>query len=357
MEQNLILVINPGSTSTKIAVFEADKQIFAKTLRHTPEELAPFNQIADQFQFRKEIILKEVQDAGIDLQKILIVMGRGGLCKPIPSGVYEVDANLLADLRVGVMGQHASNLGGLIADNIAKGITNARAFIADPVVVDELDEIARISGHPEIERNSIFHALNQKIIAKTYAKQIGKAYEELNLIVAHLGGGVSVGIHKQGRVVDTNNGLIGEGPLTPERTGGLPAMPLVELCFSGKYSKDEILKMIAGKGGYTAYLNTNDAREVEKAAENGDKKAIFIQDAFIYQVAKEICAMSAVVFGKVDAILVTGGMAYSKYITAEIEKRTKHIADNVVFPGEDEMLALAKNALGIIDHSVEVRKY
>ncbi|MDR2511022.1 MAG: butyrate kinase [Bacteroidales bacterium] len=352
----LALIINPGSTSTKIAVYQDRKQIFTKTLRHSPEELKLFPTIASQFEFRKNIILSELKGTNINITDFQITMGRGGLCKPIPSGVYEVNEALKNDLKIGVMGQHASNLGGLIADDIAKGIPNAKAYIADPVVVDELDDIARISGLKEIKRVSIFHALNQKIIAKKYAAEIHRPYESLNLIAAHLGGGVSVGIHKNGRVVETNNGLLGEGPLTPERSGGLPAMPLVELCFSGNYSKDEILKLIAGKGGFASYFGTNDAREAERMSET-DPKAKLIFDAFIYQTTKEIGAMATVVAGKVDAILLTGGMAYSQYVTEEITKRVSFIAKVKVYPGEDEMEALAENAFGILDGSIEAKRY
>ncbi|GHV34087.1 putative butyrate kinase [Bacteroidia bacterium] len=352
----LALIINPGSTSTKIAVYQDRKQIFIKTLRHLPEELKPYPTIASQFEFRKNIILSELKEANINIADFQIIMGRGGLCKPIPSGVYEVNEALKNDLKLGVMGQHASNLGGLIADDIAKGIPNAKAYIADPVVVDELDDIARISGLKEIKRVSIFHALNQKIIAKKYATEINRPYESLSIIVAHLGGGVSVGIHKNGRVVDTNNGLLGEGPFTPERSGGLPAMPLVELCFSGDYSKDEILKLIAGKGGFASYFGTNDAREVEEMSKT-DPKAKLIFDAFIYQTTKEIGAMATVVAGKVDAILLTGGMAYSKYVVEEITKHVSFISKVKAYPGEDEMEALAENAFGLLDGSIEAKNY
>ncbi|MFZ4741156.1 MAG: butyrate kinase [Bacteroidales bacterium] len=354
---NRILAINPGSTSTKIAVFEGSKQIFLKNIKHSSEEISKFDKITDQYEFRKNIILEELKNASIEIDSLQVIVGRGGLVKPIPSGVYEVNEALIADLKVGVLGQHASNLGGLIANDIAKSISGARAFIADPVVVDEFHDLARISGHPLFERQSIFHALNQKAIARTYAKSQNRKYEDINLIVAHLGGGISVGAHQKGKVIDVNQALDGEGPFSPERSGTLPAGALVKLCFNKKYSFVEILRMITGQGGYVAYLGTNDAYEVEKAAQAGDAKAQLIQDAMAYQVAKEIGAMSTVLMGKVDAILLTGGIAYGKPIVDAIVKRVAHLAPVQVYPGEDEMQALAMNGLMVINNEVEVKKY
>jgi butyrate kinase len=354
---NRILAINPGSTSTKIAVFEGSKQIFLKNIKHSSDEISKFDKITDQYEFRKNIILEELKNASIEIDSLQVIVGRGGLVKPIPSGVYEVNEALIADLKVGVLGQHASNLGGLIANDIAKSISGARAFIADPVVVDEFHDLARISGHPLFERQSIFHALNQKAIARTYAKSQNKKYEDINLIVAHLGGGISVGAHQKGKVIDVNQALDGEGPFSPERSGTLPAGALVKLCFNKKYSFVEILRMITGQGGYVAYLGTNDAYEVEKAAQAGDAKAQLIQDAMAYQVAKEIGAMSTVLMGKVDAILLTGGIAYGKPIVDAIVKRVAHLAPVQVYPGEDEMQALAMNGLMVINNEVEVKKY
>jgi len=354
---NFILAINPGSTSTKIAVFENSKQVFLKNIKHTSEELAPFSKISEQYEFRKKIILKELIDANIDINLIKVVVGRGGLVKPIPSGVYTVNERLKEDLKIGILGEHASNLGGLIADDIAHSINNAQAYIADPVVVDELEPLARISGHPEFERISIFHALNQKAIARTHAKQVGQKYEEMNLIVAHLGGGISVGAHKQGRVIDVNQALDGEGPFSPERSGTLPVGALAKLCFSGKYTLSEIKKMITGQGGFVAYLGTNDAYEVEKNAEAGDEKAKLIQDAMAYQVAKEIGSMSTVLSGQVDAILLTGGIAYGKPFVNEVKKRVSHLAEVFVYPGEDEMKALAMNGLMVLEGEVEPLVY
>ncbi|MFZ4399900.1 MAG: butyrate kinase [Bacteroidales bacterium] len=352
-----ILAINPGSTSTKIAVFENSKQIFLKNIKHSSEEIGIFNKITDQYEFRKNIILDELRNANIEIDTIQVIVGRGGLVKPIPSGVYEVNDALIADLKVGILGQHASNLGGLIANDIARTIPGARAFIADPVVVDELHDLARISGHPLFERQSIFHALNQKAIARTHAKSQNRNYEDMNLIVAHMGGGISVGAHLKGKVIDVNQALDGEGPFSPERSGTLPVGALVKLCFSNKYSFVEIAKMITGQGGYVAYLGTNDAYKVEMAANEGDEKAKLIQDAMAYQVAKEIGAMSTVLMGEVDAILLTGGIAYGKPFVDKVIKRVTHIAPVQVYPGEDEMQALAMNGLMVINNEVTVKEY
>ena len=357
MDRELLLAINPGSTSTKIAVFKSTKEVFLKNIKHSCEDLARFTKITDQYEFRKAIILKELEDAGIKISNIVVVVGRGGLVKPIPSGVYEINDALIADLKVGVLGQHASNLGGLIAHDIAHSLPSARALIADPVVVDELEPIARISGHPFFERISVFHALNQKAIARQHAKSTSRHYEELNLIIAHLGGGVSVGAHCKGRVVDVNQALDGEGPFSPERSGTLPVGALVKLCFSGQYTEEEIKKMITGKGGYVAYMGTNDAYEVEKRGKAGDEKALLIQNAMAYQVAKEIGAMATVLKGEVDAILLTGGIAYGKPFVEAVSERVKHLGPVFVYPGEDEMRALAMNGLMVYNGEVEPRVY
>lgn len=353
----LILAINPGSTSTKIAVYNNTSQVFIKNIKHSNEELAPYEKIADQFEFRRDIILQELKTLEISLSDIVVVVGRGGLVKPIPSGVYAINENLKKDLKKGVLGEHASNLGGLIASEIADSIPNTNAYIVDPVVVDEMDDVARISGHPQFERISIFHALNQKAIARTYAKQHQANYEDLNLIVAHMGGGISVGAHRKGKVVDVNQALNGDGPFSPERSGGLPVGELAKLCFSGDYTYAEVKAMITGKGGYVAYFDTNDAYKVETAAKDGDKKAELVQDAMAYQVAKEIGSMSTVLEGKVDAILLTGGIAYGKPIVDAISLRVKHLAPVFVYPGEDEMKALAMNGLRVINQEAEVLDY
>ncbi len=353
----LILAINPGSTSTKIAVYRSTDKIFLKSINHSAEDLKSYNTIADQFEFRMRIIMDELHQAQIETDHITIVMGRGGLVKPIPSGVYSVNEALIRDLKIGIMGQHASNLGGLIAAEICKELPAARAYIVDPVVVDEFEEIARISGHPAFVRRSIFHALNQKAIARNHAKSHHLEYEDLNLIVAHMGGGISVGAHKKGRVIDVNQALDGDGPFSPERSGSLPMGSVVEACFSGQYSKDEIKKMIVGKGGYMAYLNTNDAYAVEMAAKNGDAQAALIQEAMAYQVAKEIGAMSTVLEGDVSAILLTGGIAYGKPFIDLLTRRIQHIARIFVYPGEDEMKALAMNGLRVLTSEAQILNY
>lgn len=353
----LILAINPGSTSTKIAVYRNTEKVFIKNIKHDTADLDKFESITDQYNFRKEIIVSELKHAQIDLENISIVMGRGGLVKPIPSGVYAINDALVEDLKRGVQGQHASNLGGLIAKDIADSLRAAEAYIVDPVVVDELDDIARISGHPEFKRRSIFHALNQKAIARNHAKTHNVDYEELNLIVAHMGGGISVGAHKQGRVVDVNQALDGDGPFSPERSGTLPVGALAEVCFSGDYTLGEVKKMITGQGGYTAYLDTNDAYEVEMAAKSGDEKAALLQDAMAYQVAKEIGAMSTVLEGRVDGILLTGGIAYGKPFIDLLTRRIMHLGRIFIYPGEDEMKALAMNGLRVLKGEAEVRVY
>lgn len=357
MEDYKILAINPGSTSTKIAVYKNNKSVFLKNIKHSADELKGFAKIADQFEYRKEIILKELKEADISIDKISAVVGRGGLIKPIESGVYEVNERMKEDTINCVMGEHASNLGALIADDIAKSIPNARAYIADPVVVDELEDVARIAGHPKFKRVSIFHALNQKAIARIYAKSIDKKYEELNLIVAHLGGGISVGAHKLGRVIDVNNALDGDGPFSPERSGTLPSHQLAKLCFSGEYTYEQVKKMITGQGGLVALAGTNDAYEVEMKAKAGDANAKLIQDAMAYNIAKWIGASAAVLKGKVDAILLTGGIAHNPDIVDYIKEMVGFIANVVVYPGEDEMQALAMNGLMVLRGEVEPKIY
>jgi butyrate kinase len=357
MKQDLILTINPGSTSTKIGVFRGTERMMEKTIRHSAEELSPFKKITDQYNYRKETIIRALQEAEIDLSSICIVMGRGGLIKPVPSGVFEVNDRMEEDLRAGLMGEHASNLGGLIARDIAKMIPGARAFIADPVVVDEMEDVARVAGHPAFQRYSIWHALNQKAIARLHGEKIQKPYEELSLIVVHLGGGISVGAHYKGRVIDVNQALDGDGPFSPERSGSLPVGPLAKLCFSGKYTYEEVKKMITGKGGYVAYLGTNNAQEVEERVQQGDGQACLIRNALVYQVAKEIGAMSTVLKGEVDGILITGGIAYSETFTRDLSERIKHLGPVFIYPGEDELRALAYNGLRVLEGKAKVQEY
>ncbi|ADL53344.1 butyrate kinase [Clostridium cellulovorans] len=351
-----MLMINPGSTSTKIAVFEDEKEIFTETLRHSSEEIGKYNSVIAQKDFRKEVILDVLKQKDFDVKDLDAVVGRGGLLKPISGGTYEVNEPMLKDLQVSVNGEHASNLGALLANEIAKEIS-VKAFIVDPVVVDELDDVARLSGLPELPRKSIFHALNQKAVAKRYAKETGKKYEDLNLIVCHMGGGVSVGAHKNGRIVEVNNALDGEGAFSPERSGTVPAGDLVRMCFSGKYTKEEILKKLTGKGGFVAYCNSNDARDVIASAAAGDANAQLAFDAMRYQISKDIGACAAVLDGKVETIIITGGIAYNQDTINYISNKTSWIAPITVYPGEDEMLALAQGALRVLNGEEEAKVY
>lgn len=357
MNKIKILAINPGSTSTKIAVYHNDKSVFLKTIRHSVDDLSKFGKISEQFSFRKEVIMKELLDADICIDQLNAIVGRGGLIKPVEGGVYEVNDRLKEDLEIGVMGEHASNLGGLIARDIAETLPSAKAFIANPVVVDELQDVARVSGHPEIERVSIFHALNQKAIARQFAKTRDVQYDDLNLIVAHLGGGVSVGAHYKGKVIDVNNALNGDGPFSPERSGTLPAGQLVDICFSGKYSHDEVKKMLTGKGGLMAYFGTNSAYDIEMKAKNGDEKAQLIQDAMGYQIGKAIGEMATVLHGEVHGILITGGVANNKEMISYIRNMVGFVAPIFVYPGEDEMSALAMNGLMVMRDEIECKSY
>ena len=343
-----ILVINPGSTSTKIALFDDCNQIFITTIRYSADELEPYARVIEQLEFRKSSILEALKQSGIDISDVELIMGRGGLVKPIESGVYEVNEAMLKDLRNNTGGEeHASNLGAIIADDFAKEI-GCKAYIADPVVVDELQPVARITGHPLFEWRSVFHALNHKIIAKRYANSVNSLYENLNLIVAHLGGGVSVGAHMKGRVVDVNNALSGVGPFSPERSGYLPAYDLAKVCFSGDYSFDEVKRMINGDGGLVAHLGTNSFQEVAQKMREGDVKVALVLEAFLYNVAKAIGAAAVVFSGKVDAILITGGIAYNTDLMEHIAERVRFIAPVKIYPGEDEMFALAENGYRVL---------
>jgi len=350
------LIINPGSTSTKIGVFEDETLLFDETLRHSTEEISQYATIVDQKDFRKKIIVDFLASKGVDLKDINVVVGRGGMLKPIPGGTYPVSDALLEDLKIGKQGQHASNLGGILAREIGDEI-GVHSYIVDPVVVDELEPIARYSGVPELPRTSVFHALNQKAVAKRYAKECGKKYEELNLIVVHMGGGVSVGAHKNGKVVDVFNALDGDGAFSPERAGAVPSGALVKMCFSGKYTEKEVYKKIVGNGGFNGYMGTNDARDVENAMNSGDAKAKELYDAFIYQVCKNIGSQAAVLEGKVDQIVVTGGIAYSKYVGEQFKKKVGFIAPITIYPGEDELLALAQGALRVENGEEKAMEY
>ena len=350
------LIINPGSTSTKIGVFEDETLLFDETLRHSTEEIGQFDSIVAQKDFRKKIITDFLEGKNFDIKSLNVIVGRGGMLKPIPGGTYAVTEELLADLKKGVQGQHASNLGGILAKEIADSI-GVPSYIVDPTVVDELMAIARYSGVPELPRVSIFHALNQKAVAKRYAKEIGKAYESLRLIVVHMGGGVSVGAHEYGKVVDVFNALDGDGAFSPERAGAVPSGALIKMCFSGRYSEKEVYGKVVGNGGFNAYLGTNDMREVTKRANEGDEKAAEAKQAFLLQVAKDIGSMACVLNGKVDQIIVTGGIAYGADIVAALKERAEWIAPFTVYPGEDELLALAQGALRVLNGEEEAKVY
>lgn len=351
-----ILTINPGSTSTKIAVFEDENQIFEETLRHDVDVIGKYKSIVDQYEFRKDIIINALEKNNIKIQELDAVVGRGGMLKPIESGTYEVNEAMLNDLKQAKYGEHASNLGALLAYEIAKSI-GKKAYIVDPVVVDELDDVARISGLNLIERRSVLHALNQKAVARRFANETHKKYEDLNLIVTHLGGGVSVGAHRKGRVVEVANALDGDGPFSPERTGALPVGDLISLCFSGKYTKEEIKKMLVGKGGLVSYLGTNDAREVVKMIQNGDKYAELVFYAMAYQISKEIGACAAVLKGDVDQIILTGGIAYNETFTTWIKEMVGFIAPITIYPGEDELKALAQGGLRVLNDEEKAKEY
>jgi butyrate kinase len=357
-EKMKILALNPGSTSTKIGLYEDCELVFAKTIRHSADEIMKYPKIIDQYSFRRDVIIKTINEQGVDLSELDAVVGRGGLLKPIPGGVYRVNDALIADLKKEIMGEHASNLGAILANEIVmKSGKDIGAFIVDPVVVDELCDEARYSGRPELPRISIFHALNQKAVSRRYARENNKRYEDLNLIVVHLGGGITVGAHEKGRVVDVNNGLDGDGPFSPERTGSLPVGALAKLCFSGRFQLHEIRKMITGRGGIVAYLNTNDSMEVEKRIGEGDNEAKMIYQAMAYQIAKEIGKCATVLKGKVDAIILTGGLANSKMITDWVKERTSFISKVEVYPGEDELWALSEGVYFALNGEQEIKEY
>lgn len=350
-----ILAVNPGSTSTKVAVYDDERRVFSKSIPHSSEELKKFKEPFDQLDFRRELILDELKKAGVSLD-FDATIGRGGLAKPVEGGVYTVTPEMLAMTRA-CEHQHACDLGPFLAYQIAAETSGCVSFIADPGNVDELNPYARVSGSPLMERVPIWHALNQRAIARRYAKEHHTTYDQLNLIICHLGGGISVTAHEHGRAVDANNALDGEGPFSPERAGSLPAHGLINLCFSGKYTQEQLLKRIAGHAGLTAHLGTNNAIEIERRIEAGDRKAEIVYDAMIYHVAKNIAAQSAVLKGKVDAIILTGGMAHSDYIVERLRDRLEWIAPVVVYPGEDEMEALAGNALMVLRGETEAKDY
>jgi butyrate kinase len=351
-----ILAINPGSTSTKIAVYEDDDLVFEEVIRYRPEEFAMFETVMDQYKKRIEDIFEILARRDCQVSDFTAIIGRGGLLKPIESGVYEVNAKMISDLIGTGKIPHACNLGAPMAREIAD-IIGVPAFIADPPVVDELCPLARLSGLPEISRTAVFHALNHKAVARRAAKAMGIRYEDANFIVCHVGSGATIGAHRRGRVIDANNALDGEGPFTPERCGGLPLLGFVEMCYSGNLSLEDIKKKLVGRGGLMAYLGTNSAIEVERRIEEGDEYAALVYEAMAYQIAKEIGALATVLKGDVDAIIMTGGVSYSEMLVEWIKARVEFIAPVMVYPGEDEMRALAEACLRTLRREEEVKVY
>lgn len=350
-----ILAINPGSTSTKIAVFHDEKLIMHSTIRHKPQELAHFADAMEQFDYRQNLVLETLQQEGIPFEFDVIV-GRGGLVKPVEGGVYEINEKIYSDTKH-AMCKHACNLGSLIANSLAKRLPDCKALMADPGVVDELDDIARINGSPLMPRFTIWHALNQRAIARRFAKEHNTRYEDLDLIMCHLGGGISLAVHKHGRAIDANNALTGEGPFSPERSGTLPVGPLIDLCYSGKYTHEQMIQYVTSKSGLLAHLGTNDVATVVKRIEDGDKHAELVLNAMIYQIAKSIGGLAPVLYGKVDAIILTGGIAYSEYVIKRLTERIEFIAPVYVYAGEDELTALAMNALSAMRGELHIKVY
>ncbi|MGL5957458.1 MAG: butyrate kinase [Phocaeicola sp.] len=350
-----ILVINPGSTSTKVALYQDEKEVWRASASHTVADLAHFSSLNDQYNYRLNLITHLLKEALIPLQ-FDAVIGRGGLLRPLPGGVYSVNEAMKLDLLHASM-EHPCNLGALLAAELAVHSGGCPAFIADPVVIDEMQSLARYTGLPELSRKSVFHALNTKAIARKYAYSQGSCYENMNLIVAHLGGGISVSANRKGRVIDVNNALDGEGAFTPERAGTLPAGQLAELCFSGKYSLSQIKKKLTGQGGLVAYLGTTDLPFIIKKAEAGESPYKEVLDAMLYGVSKQIGAMAAALCGEVDAILLTGGIAYNPYCTNFLSASTSFIAPVVVLAGEDEMGALAFNAHKVLIGELALQHY
>ncbi len=343
-----ILSINPGSTSTKLAVYDEENIVCMHTVRHSTQELEKFEHVFDQYEFRKNLILKKLREDNVDLNELSAVVGRGGLVRPLESGVYEVNDQLIQDLKNCLNGEHASNLGGVLAREITDHIPGCKAYIADPVVVDELQPVARISGLPQFPRRSTFHALNHKAIGRKYAQSIGSTYEKLNLVIAHLGGGVSVAAHRLGKVVDTNQALDGFGPFSPERAGTMDAGALIRVCFAGEYTLAEIEKMLVGNGGLVAHIGTNDVKQAVERINAGDEHARLVVEAMAYNVGKEIAAMLAIFERKADAVILTGGIAHNQFVVNYIKKMITPLAHLVVYPGEDEMGALAMAGLRIL---------
>lgn len=351
-----ILAINPGSTSTKVAIFEDKTLLVNKTIRHSKKDLDKFSELSDQIPFRRELIHNFLKENKVELKDIEGFIGRGGLMKPIKSGIYKVNDQMAKDLEECIYGTHASNLGGLLARELA-GSVGKNGYIADPVVVDEMSSVAKISGLNGINRRPVWHALNQKAVGKRYANKNGLQYEDMNLIIAHLGGGISVGLHKRGRVTDVNNALNGEGPFSPERTGSLPVNEVYEMAFGGQYTLEQVKKMNYGFGGLVSYLGTNSAEEVSEMIADGQVFAKRILKAMVYQIAKEIGSLYAVTRNNLDAIIITGGLAYNQDVLIPLLEYIDHLGEIVVYPGEDELEALAFNMSDYLNNPIELRIY
>ena len=351
-----VLAINPGSQSTKFALYDDEQCILTKTIRHDAALLAKYGSILEQKEMRRDCIISDLEAARVELDSLDAIAGRGGLLKPIESGVYAINGKMLEDLHSATASIHASALGAIIASEIAVPL-GIPAYVVDPIVVDEMDRNAKLTGMPGVERSSVFHALNHKAIARRLAAELGKPYENARFIVAHLGGGITVGAHRYGRVIDVNDGLAGEGPFTPERTGAIPVIPIINMCFSGEYTQAEMVEKVTSKGGMKAYLGTSDEAEVQKMINNGDEFAALVLDSMAYQVAKEIGAMAAVLEGLVDAIILTGGLAHSIRFTGAVKQRVDKFAPVYVFPGEDEMLALASGVLRVLRGKERAAQY
>lgn len=350
-----ILTINPGSTSTKIAVFDDTTPVLVENIRHSVDELSQFRQVSDQFEYRRNLVLNALKEHDIPLQFDAIV-GRGGLLKPIEGGVYEVNDIMLGEIEH-PMRNHACNLGCRIAHDLCQSIPGCRALTCDPGVVDELIDVARISGSPIMPRITTWHALNQRSIARRYAAEHGQRYEELNLIIAHLGGGISIGAHRQGRCIDVNNAFDGDGPFSPERAGSLPPGKLIDLCYSQKYTLEQLKRRISGNAGLAAHLGTTDVQAIVKSIEEGDKHAELVLNGMIYSIAKWIGSAAVALKGKVDAILFTGGVAHSDYVISRLIDYVNFLGPTFVYPGENEMLALATNAIGALRGTIEIKQY
>lgn len=351
-----ILAINPGSTSTKIALYAGTEELFCKTIDYPAERIHACPSVYSQLDFRLADVLRVLSEHGIDPESPDFIIGRGGAVKPVHGGAWEITEKMLDDLRKAVYADHASNLGAMIVHELAskKGIP---ACVVDPPATDEMDDVARVTGHPLFRRRSRLHTLNQKAVAHRAAAELGIPYKKARLIVAHLGGGVSVGAHRRGRIVDVNDAYDGSGPMSPERSGTLPAGQVAKLCFSGDYTPEEFQKMLVGRGGLFAHLGTTDVREILRRIDSGDDHARLVLDAMIYQTAREIGACAAVLEGVVDGVVLTGSIMQSDILAAMLSRKIAFLGRVLVYPGEDEMEALRDAALRVIRGGERVNPY